>query len=371
MNEKKTIIRKKFNHYNLEGSSYEIGQRVAELIKMNPSATNFYSSGKPNLKKLGFNNSQELLDNYESYIPGLTEETQGFADSLNVSPEKAIIYGTPHSFQNNCSHMVALPSITMNNHILAGRSYEWNHNEEDLILCTTNVNGKTKHIGFSMLLFGRYEGINNYGLCVTSSGGGGFSVQDSTKGIPFCLAIRHLLENCKDTENAVSLLQDIPTNFTNNYIISDRNGKASLIECLNSEYSIKDIDSTTENQYLISTNHYTLNDKEKYNKYVPRTFLLNSKTRYKTIKDIFETYKERVTNETFREILTKEMPEGVCAHDYKGYFGTIWSVIFDITSTEIEICFGPPTHNNWIKFNLKSHSTINEYEALFPEKKNK
>jgi len=34
------------------------------------------------------------------------------------------------------------------------------------------VKGKFAHLGFSSLLFGRQEGMNEYGLTVTMSGGG-------------------------------------------------------------------------------------------------------------------------------------------------------------------------------------------------------
>ncbi|MEE9378279.1 MAG: hypothetical protein V3V33_09615 [Candidatus Lokiarchaeia archaeon] len=53
------------------------------------------------------------------------------------------------SIQTNCSHFVVLPSITADNHL-----YEWKYDEEDRRFCTTKINGRIAHIGFSMLLFG-------------------------------------------------------------------------------------------------------------------------------------------------------------------------------------------------------------------------
>lgn len=359
---------KTFRFFSLGGSPYEIGNNLAKCIKKNPNAAHFYSSGKPNLKKLGFRNFKELQEYYERFIPGLAEETQGFIDALEGSHENAVIYGFPHSFQSSCSHMVALPSITENKKILVGRSYEWNHNEEDLILCTTKVNGKAGHLGFTMLLFGRYEGLNNHGVCVTSSGGGAYSVQDTTQGIPFCLAIRSVLENCKTAEEAANYLIDIPNNSTNNYIICDKKGRAFLIECLNSEYSVKEIESTSDEQYLISTNHFTLPEKVPFNKRINKWLFPNSTTRFNTIKTALNENKNHISRETIRKILSKEIPEGVCAYYYSIGFGTVYSMIIDVTDSELEISFGPPSHNKWVTFNLEPPSDSCEFEAVFPQR---
>ncbi|MFX1255708.1 MAG: C45 family autoproteolytic acyltransferase/hydrolase [Promethearchaeota archaeon] len=368
MAQENNIDSKTFRFFSLEGSHYEVGSKLAEYVKKIPNAAEFYSRGKPNLTKLNFSNFKELQEYYETFIPGLADETQGFIDAFEGSDRIPIIYGTPHSFQNSCSHMIALPSITKNKKVLGGRSYEWNHNEEDLILCTTKINGKAKLIGFTMLLFGRYEGLNSHGVCITSSGGGAYSTQDTTKGIPYCLAIKSILENCKTAEEAANTLINIPNNFTTNFIISDKKGKAFLIECLNSEYSVKEIDNTSEDQYLISTNHYTLPDKIQFNDRVHKWIFPNSTTRYNRIKTVLNENKNHISKETIREVLSKEMPEGVCAYYYSFGFGTVYSMIFDVTANEVEISFGPPTHNRWVKFNLNSPPGVREFKAVFPLK---
>jgi predicted choloylglycine hydrolase len=363
------IVSKSFKFFYLEGSHYDVGCQIAEKIKHDSSATKFYTAGQLNAEKYGFRCFAELLEYYENFFPGFTDEIKGFADTLDISPENVIIFGFPESFGNNCSHYVVLPSITSNNHILAARNYEWNHNEEDLILTITNVKGKTKYIGFVLLLFGRYEGLNNYGLCITSSGGWACRIENYMQGIPFSLALRAVLENTRNTSEAVDFLQNIPTQTTNNYLISDKKGNVALLECLNSEYSIKEIDLNSEKQFLISTNHYNMSDKIQYNKHVGSYFLSNSQTRYQTINKFLEQNKKKISIETIKEILSKEMPDGICAYDYKGYFGTIWSMIFDITTGYIEVTYGPPSHNSWVKYNLKTFYEDGEYEAKFPEKK--
>ncbi|MGD8566443.1 MAG: hypothetical protein PVF96_08855, partial [Candidatus Bathyarchaeota archaeon] len=58
--------------------------------------------------------------------------------------------------------------------------------------------------------------------------------------------------------------------------------------------------------------------------------------------------------------------EGVCDHYYSDYFGTLWSMIFDLTCRETEICFGAPTHNEWSSFTFNDPIGVKKYPATFP-----
>jgi predicted choloylglycine hydrolase len=362
------VVEKRMPHFILDGTSYEIGKRIGTLLRNKYEGfVSFLTSGNLNPQRLGFNNFQEMQELYEECCPGISDEIQGFADSLNVQTNKIIFYGFPFSLQQNCSHMVALSSITNNNHVLVGRSYEWNHNEEDLILFTTKVREKNAHIGFSNLLLGRYEGFNANGLCITSSGGGAYNAPiKNKKGIFFSLAIRSVLENCVTVEAGIDLLQDLPVFSSSNFILAEKKGKAALIECLDSEYSIKEINCETSS-YLISTNHYTLPEKIKYNKYVNNWLLLNSKTRYERIKSEFNSDMPSISQDTMKNILSNEIPNGVCAYYHKDCFGTLWSMIFDLTDETVEISFGPPSHNKWNVFDFKTLENSEGYLAQFPE----
>jgi predicted choloylglycine hydrolase len=74
------------------------------------------------------------------------------------------------------------------------------------------VKGKADHIGFSELLCGRNDGINNYGLCATMSGSWGGVPEEykEPKGFHYAIGIRAVLDNCKNTSEAVDLLQHMP-----------------------------------------------------------------------------------------------------------------------------------------------------------------
>ena len=54
---------------------------------------------------------------------------------------------------------------------------------------------------------------------------------------------------------------------------------------------------------------------------------------------------------------------------YSDGFGTLWSMIFDLTDGEVEICFGAPGFNPWYTFTLDGTDATKEYNAKFPDKK--
>ncbi|MDO8056054.1 MAG: hypothetical protein Q6361_04270, partial [Candidatus Hermodarchaeota archaeon] len=43
-----------YHHLVMEGTQYEVGQQLARFIQQFPEYKQAYTSGKPNLKKLGF-----------------------------------------------------------------------------------------------------------------------------------------------------------------------------------------------------------------------------------------------------------------------------------------------------------------------------
>ena len=75
-----------------------------------------------------------------------------------------------------------------------------------------------------------------------------------------------------------------------------------------------------------------------------------------------------VNKETLRGVLTTEHAPGCCFPYYAYGMGTLWSMIFDLTEGDVEVCFGAPTHNEWHLFTLDDSVGVTEYLAKFPDK---
>ncbi|UCG90736.1 MAG: hypothetical protein JSU57_03115, partial [Candidatus Heimdallarchaeota archaeon] len=110
----------------------------------------------------------------------------------------------------------------------------------------------------------------------------------------------------------------------------------------------------SKDQFIVSTNHYTHPKLISYNKYVNPWIMPNSKTRYKTMESILRSSSPKITKNTIFRILSREIPDGVCARYFTEWFGTLWSIFFDIKQKSIDVCFGPPTHNPYHQFNLEA-----------------
>ncbi|MFB0522420.1 MAG: C45 family autoproteolytic acyltransferase/hydrolase, partial [Candidatus Bathyarchaeia archaeon] len=214
--------------------------------------------GKPVLKRMGFQDFEALQDFFEEHCPGLNEEMRGFADGMGVEISEVPFYGAAYHVPRNCSQVAVLSSATDDKHVYVGRSYEWTYTEEDLRLCTTRVKGKSRHIGFSIFLFGRADGLNEHGVSVTFTGGGIFGVPLKQQGFQNHLVIRSILDNCESVDDAIEFVKKTPISGFFNLLIADRSSNAALVEFADGIRDIKQLDGDSKDKCLFSTNHYTL-----------------------------------------------------------------------------------------------------------------
>ncbi len=290
----------------------------------------------------------------------MNEELQGFADALGVPVEHIVYYTFSYYHAGNCSHLALLPSATADGHIYVGRSYEWNL-QDDFRLCTTRITGKAAHLGFSLLQFGRIDGINEYGLCVTISAGCP-QVQPVEEGCRFWAVVRTVLDRCQTVSEALEVVQSIPISFHLNLLLTDKHGESALVEIFCSKRAVKRIGPQTKEQAIWSTNHYSLPEMLPYD----QNRMWMSVARYQKIASILKNPVSKITREQLRQLLTKPIPDGLSCHYYDAYFGTLWSMIFDLTAGNVEICFGSPVVNDWHSFDLNGPAGVQTYPVKFP-----
>lgn len=356
-----------YHHIVVEGSSYEVGQQLAEYVKQDVGRKEFFTSAKLEPNKIGFKDFQLLQDYYEEHCPGIKDEIQGLADGLETTPDKIPLWSQsvkPASAGKNCSQLLVLSSATDDNHSYLGRSYEWIHTEEDLVLCTTRVKGRAEHIGFTSLLSGRSEGMNEHGFVVSMTGAGTPNVPLKHKGIVFWIAIRTLLDWCQSVEEALERLESLPLSDYFNLILVDKKDHAALVEFADGEMGVEEIIAENQNPFLFSTNHFKLPETEQYNKL--NVILGHSQHRSSLIQSMLQEKTPRVTKGDILDLLSTHHPDGLCNHYYNDYFGTTWSMIFDKTDRSVDVCFSAPTHNDYKTFRLDDPVGIYQYPSVVP-----
>lgn len=354
-----------FQHIHLKGDPYQIGRLQAEAVKHIPQFVGFLGSGAGKFTEEQF---KRVSSQMEHFCPGINAEMEGFADGLGIPLADLVYYAYTFLPKGKCSHFALLPSRTTEGRTLVGRSYEFGVDTEDMRLCTLKANNKFAFIGSSLIFFGYTEGMNEHGLVVTMSAGGmptGLEagmrapIQD---GFQFWFVIRAVLENCKTVDEAIQLINEIPTCGNPNLIVADKSGEAALVEVFGAQKAIKKINAHSAEQMISSTNHFNLPEMEPYRDPV----WANSQTRYDAIQARLSG-PQKVSKQAIKSLLSDEYPNGLACHFYEEWFGTLRSMIFDPQAGEIDMCFGSPVDGAWYRIGFDT--PMASYPIQLPLKK--
>lgn len=350
-----------FKHCVVEGTAYEAGMQLGNMLKDDKTFIKEMTSPLIWGSKLSKDQITRVMDLYDKFCPGTNDEIKGFADAIGANSDDVVYYFA--FLQNrlgNCSHIALTPSITENGHSYLGRNYDYHWNDKP-ILIETRIKGQYNHIGFGCQVFGRFDGMNEHGLCITTSAGV-INPNYNEEGFVFPVVVRAILNSCKTVKEAIELLDSMKIADYRNFMLIDRYGDAAVIEVASLKKAIKSAGDSQIDKYLFSTNHYNI----PYMKKLGYPRFKHSIVRYKAIESYIELSLPKITKAKLKNILSTTMPEGICCHHYEDGMGTLWSMVFDPMQMEVNICFGSPNVNQWMTFNLNNHVGINNYSAMLP-----
>lgn len=362
-NPEPALHRVSYTHAVIQGTAREAGRLQGEHLRLKPEAAAFFTRPFPG-RELSLAQAERALAFFQRHCPGLNEEISGFAEALGVPPEQVVYYALsfdplPFALSGQCSHAVLMPWHTDDGHVRVIRNYEFNHEMSDRRLVTLRIDGRPAHLGFSELLFGRDDGMNAHGLCATMSAGAPMASFEPGGGI-FWALVRTVLDRCATVEEALETVSGFPLSFNLNLLLADRTGDAALVEMASSRRAVHRI---REGQpFLAATNHFTHPEMRACD----TARMWNSVQRHQTLRNRLAP--KGIPQTSLKRLLADPVvPQGLCAWDYTGYFGTLWSEIFDLTTGTVEVCFGAPSHNPWRTFGLDSPVGLTTYEAVLPD----
>ncbi len=332
---------------SLTGSFCKIGKDQAQLVKKYNLPQQIHPQNV-SVQKDVFKHTQKLID---EFAPGLNEEMHAYAHELKVKPEKLLFYETSY-LKCGCSQIALLPTKTEIGQTLLARNYDFSEEVDDLTMCFTDIPGKYKHMGFSMVKFGRCEGMNEMGLTISmSSAGRPVGVNSLMKnpgvdGLQFWIAIRVILENCKSIDEAKTYIYEMPIASNINFLIATKN-EAAIITTFDGKKEKIKIDESSKKKYLIATNHLIHQKLIHLESFAMK----NSKDRYHLLFELAES-KEKISIYDLKKLLSTEYPKGLNFLNYKQFFGTLRSIIFNLNDLSADICFGSALFNKWQNFKL-------------------
>lgn len=353
--EKKDIERKiTFSVNSFEGEYYEIGFKEGQIVlKNNPYFK--YVLKAPIFTKTTPEKFEEVSKLLAEFDPEILDEMKGFADATEIPYEDIVVklsgYGiTQPPIPDGCTQIAVLPEITSNQHVMVGRNYDFSDDKKlsdwRLILLYPDTG---KHsIGVSQFIFGRTEGMNNDGLYVGMSFAHGKGKNDN--GFFFPIIVRILLDKCKNTEEALELVQKMPHSSSYNYLIAD-NKSAFVVEVSPPKIAIRE----SQNGLIIAANHYISDAMKEEQKWT----MPNSVERYNTAMTNLSGI-SKIDIEDVKNVLSGHSKDGVCVHHYNDFLGTLWSAIFDLNELKVYYAIGAPCINEYNLIDFSNGERINK-----------
>lgn len=346
-----------YRHCIADGTPYEVGFKLGSQLSEDKNLIKAITTplfGQPLPKK----QVEETAALFEKFIPGINEEIKGFSDAANVSYTDMVIYSSYINIPGGCSHFVILHENSQGNEIIHARNYDYDYSEVP-ILITARTSGKNYNTGFNCKIFGRFDGMNEQGLCITTSSVDLKHTGRMCNGFVFPMIVRAMLEQCSCTYEAKEMLMGIPYAEYRNFLLSDKSGTAMLIEVSPDKKLVKNINVDNQYGFLCSANHFIL---EQDSDLQP---VRHSIVRQQQMEQALSSGKT-MTLEDVKAFLGTRYPNGLAFPYYREGMGTLWSAIYEPARSVQHICYGSPESGKWefIKHNEKE-GCKKEVIALF------
>ena len=159
-------------------------------------------------------------------------------------------------------------------------------------------------------------------------------------GFNSCFIVRYLLEKAGNTEQAVSLLMQLPIASNCNILLADKSGDMKVVECTPSMKKIRDAESFENGRIICTVNSFTSDEMKQYDDANGDDY--NSLKRYQVVIDSFVSGRIK---EDYIET-TKQLLKGdygfMCQYDNEPDFETVWSSVFDLESLIVYRAEGDP-----------------------------
>ena len=205
-------------------------------------------------------------------------------------------------------------------------------------------NGNRFQITTSSFINGE-EGLNEHGLVVAMT----FVMTDPGKiqaGFNSCFLVRYLLEKAGCTEQAFSLLMDLPVASNCNILLADKGGRMAVAECTPGVKNIREAEHFCNGKILCTVNGFTSDAMKPYDDGKGNDY--HSAKRYQVVMDSFA----RGLMEGDSVEAVKRLLQGrygfMCQYEDEPDFETVWSSIFDLKSLVVYRAEGDPRKKKFV-----------------------
>ncbi len=329
-------------HLRLTGNHYEMGVKLGKIFHRN------HISFPLQLDDFQLEHGKQSETVLKTYFPEVCEEIRGVSDTIGTDYLHFVSWMLcmgccMYRLEENIP--VEIRGCTAFAYSKGGRIIYGRNNDLPPYLRDRSVselyapkNGNKFQITTSSFINGE-EGLNEHGLAVAMT----FVMTNLKKiqaGLNSCFIVRYLLEKARHTEQAVSLLMDLPVASNCNLLLADANGKMAVVECTPSVQNIRRAEAFDHGRIVCTVNRFLSDPMKPYDDTVGQDY--NSYQRYRVVMDSFAS--ERIRDDYIET--TKQLLRGdygfMCQYDHEPDFETVWSSIFDLKSLAIYRAEGDP-----------------------------
>jgi len=306
-----------------------------------------------------------LTSDIFQYYPKQAQRLQGVAEGAEIDittilflQSMELLIGNPSFRLEACTCLGFSPLRTATAETIVAKNFDYiNELAPYHLTCETRPKEGYKTLGCKMApLPGMLEGMNEYGLTVTYNLA--YTTEKPSCFAPLSMVLQELLENCKDTDEAVKFL-----------LQAKRGGHDAILMLADSEGNIKTVEISSnhaatremKNNQIINTNHYLTAEMQQYEiphnaVYLGKASLRiheSSEQRLQRAEQLLKD-KTKIDENKIAAILRDHGKDGkpsmltICRHDK--YASTLRSMILYPNRKTIKILYGNPCQSEYIEF---------------------
>ena len=284
--------------------------------------------------------------------PDIVAELRGMAAGSGVPFETLFVLNAAAELTQafgrmQCSVVAVAGAGAADGHVLLAHNEDATAGWGELTYVVKVIpNDAPAYVAFTYAGLLLHQGVNSAGL---GSVGNALYARDARPGVPKLLLYRRAIVQ-RTIESAIRAVTDRRRAFGNNHLFATIDGDIYDVEVSGSRWAMK----PGRNGFLAHANHFTLPEMAGLDE---QDDLLNSRLRQTRLETRLERAWGEITPTCLREIMSDHAnyPRSVCKHHAPESdldYGTIGSVVIDVTARTLWACSGNPCRGEWREVHL-------------------
>jgi isopenicillin-N N-acyltransferase-like protein len=332
------------------GTPYEIGFDVGRAVGDRIQAA--AASTRANYARADDERVVERIGAYlaatEQTAPEIVEELRGMADGSGVQFAELFVMNATAELNQEVGRFEECTVVGITQAGTADGTVLLAHNEDatagwaDLTyLIRAEPNGAPAFVAFTYAGLLLHQGVNAAGL---GSVGNALYARDAHPGIPKLFLYRRAIAQ-RTIEDAIRVVTDDRRAFGNNHLLANAEGDIYDLEVSGCEWALHH----AGNGFLAHANHFVSPDLAHLDRHED---LLNSRLRQKRVERLVDGAWGTITADSLRATMADHAnyPKSLCKHhapESDLTYGTIGSVVIDVTNRTLSACSGNPCRGEW------------------------